>query len=191
MAPTPSTPAPHPPEAARGEPGRPQGVSEGPGAGDAAARKVRLFCQAFSEIGPGRPVPVDVLYEPSIVFEDPFGRFEGIEAVRAHFARFDRNVRRCWFEHGRAVVSGDEAMLPWTMHLDLVRGPRHTIRVAGVSHVRFLERVVFQRDYFDAGALVYEHIPVLGLLIRGFKSMLAPASKRRPVGPGRSMRRLP
>jgi len=135
---------------------------------------VNAWRDAFDRIEPGRPVPVDAIYADEVVFEDPFGRVEGREALRAHFAKLDANLRGCRFEHGPAVVGDGEAMLGWTMHLDLKRGPRRTIVVPGVSHVAFEERVTYQRDYFDAGAMVYEHVPLFGWIVRWIKRLLAP-----------------
>jgi len=43
-----------------------------------------------------------------------------------------------------------------------------------VSHVAFEERVTYQRDYFDAGAMVYEHVPLFGWIVRWIKRLLAP-----------------
>lgn len=45
-----------------------------------------------------------------------------------------------------------------------------TVEVEGISHLRILDgRVRYHRDYFDAGQLLYENLPVVGGVIRWVK----------------------
>ena len=49
--------------------------------------------------------------------------------------------------------------------------------LANVDHCRFTldaplcedERIIHQRDYYDAGEMLYEHLPLLGWAVRGAK----------------------
>jgi hypothetical protein len=63
----------------------------------------------------------------------------------------------------------------WTMsyrHPRLKQG--EPILVHGCSHLLWTDNKVFQhRDFFDAGALLYEHLPVMGRMIRWLKGRLA------------------
>jgi len=127
---------------------------------------------AFRELTAESTIPVADVYDDAAVFEDPFRLVRGHEAIAAHFSKLNANLRRCRFEHARALVEGSEAALPWTMYLDLRRGPRKEIVVRGLSLIRFGARVTCQRDLFDAGALVYEHVPVLGAAVRFVKRRL-------------------
>src|SRR5687768_1852401 len=105
-------------------------------------------------------MPLEQVYAPDIRFEDPFHRLDGLEALRRYFERLNSNLEVGRFRFGEELRSQDGAMLTWTAHLELRRGPKRPIVVDGVSHLRFTERVTFQRDYVDGGALVYEHLPV-------------------------------
>jgi hypothetical protein len=31
------------------------------------------------------------------------------------------------------------------------------------------EKIIRQRDYYDAGQMIYEHLPLLGWVVRGIK----------------------
>jgi len=44
----------------------------------------------------------------------------------------------------------------------------------GISVIRFDEEdlVVYHRDYFDVGAMVYEHVPVVRFFVRQVKKRL-------------------
>jgi hypothetical protein len=102
--------------------------------------------------------------------------------VRRHFERLGANLRVCLFDYGPIFFApaetggttgpAGEAMLTWTMRLNLRRGPAETLVVPGVSHLRFGDRIDYQRDHFDAGALIYENVPVLGALVRFVKRRL-------------------
>ena len=65
-------------------------------------------------------------------------------------------------------------MLVWTMDATLARPAGMKLSVAGSSLVRFTAdgKVRAHRDYFDAGEMLYEKVPGLGLLIRGIKRAL-------------------
>ncbi|MNN86760.1 hypothetical protein D3C81_2042130 [compost metagenome] len=67
-----------------------------------------------------------------------------------------------------------EGYLRWTLsyrHPRLAGG--RPIRVTGCSHLLWSDgRVYRHRDYFDAGALLYEHLPVFGALIAWLKRRL-------------------
>ena len=54
-----------------------------------------------------------------------------------------------------------------TSHPRLAGG--QLIEVEGCSFLLWRDRVYRHRDYFDAGALLYEHLPVLGRVIAWLK----------------------
>jgi hypothetical protein len=135
-------------------------------------RPVQLFKDSFRELRPEQPFPYDQLYAPDIVFEDPLHRAEGLEALRRHFHALNRNLRIARFQFGTTVVQGQAAAVAWTMTLELRRGPRRPVIVSGMTELRFAERITYQRDHFDAGALIYEHVPLLGAIIRWLKRRL-------------------
>jgi hypothetical protein len=133
---------------------------------------VQLFQDAFRELRPDRPFPYEQLYAPDIVFEDPLRRTEGLPALRKHFQTLDKNLRSARFDYSSTLVQGQEAAVFWTMTLELRRGPRRPVVVSGVSQLRFGDRLTYQRDHFDVGALIYEQVPLLGSIIRWLKRHL-------------------
>jgi hypothetical protein len=38
--------------------------------------------------------------------------------------------------------------------------------VRGVTLIRFTDRIYYHEDFFDLGAMLYQHVPVLGSVIR-------------------------
>ncbi|MEL7287824.1 MAG: nuclear transport factor 2 family protein, partial [Pseudomonadota bacterium] len=62
----------------------------------------------------------------------------------------------------------------WTMdlqHPKLQKGA--PISVNGVSHLKFRDgQVIYHRDYFDLGEMLYENLPLLGSVVRTIKQRL-------------------
>lgn len=130
------------------------------------------FRGLFSVLGPHTRMDLDAVYADDVVFDDPLHHVEGLPALRAYFERMNANLREARFTFTDEVAADGAAMLAWTMHLDLARGPRRTVTVDGVSHLLFGERVTRQRDYFDVGAMVYEQIPLVGGFLRFVRRQL-------------------
>jgi hypothetical protein len=116
------------------------------------------------------------LYSDDISFSDPLHQVHGLSNLRKYFAQLYANVTDLRFEfHAFDQVREGKGYLRWTMtyrHPRLRRG--EPIVVQGCSHLLWTENKVFQhRDFFDAGALLYEHLPVMGMVIRWLKGRLA------------------
>lgn len=74
-----------------------------------------------------------------------------------------------------------EACLFWTMtyqHSKLNNG--QPITVDGMSRLQFQQKIHFHRDYFDAGQMLYQHVPLLGRVINWLKNRVASAWELKP-----------
>jgi ketosteroid isomerase-like protein len=115
------------------------------------------------------------VYHNDIVFEDCLHHIEGILVLYNYFENLYENVDFIEFDFENRWFGEDSAMLTWVMkykHPRLNKG--EVIEVKGASHLQFLDgKIIRHRDYFDAGALLYEHIPLLKRIIKYLKSRLA------------------
>jgi hypothetical protein len=114
------------------------------------------------------------VYAEDMVFHDSFHHIQGRENFIAYCENLYENLQRCDFEFHEQWLSESQAMLTWTMvyqHPKLNRGK--AISVEGATHIRFDEQINFHQDYCDGGALLYEHVPVLGSIIQQLKKRLA------------------
>jgi len=139
------------------------------GSQDAAVSMVlERFCQLFNELDKGNLNKLSAVYSENIRFQDPFGRVEGLDALTHYFAGAYGNVIRCRFRFGEPVIQQGYCAIPWVMELQhkRLRGGQ-MVAVDGMSHLDIQDgRVCYHRDYFDAGQLLYENLPVLGGIIR-------------------------
>ncbi len=115
---------------------------------------------------------VDELYAPGVVFVDPFHRVEGSSALREYYRNMYANVQSIRFDFDGETRAVDELVLYWQMtysHRRIAGGA--PVTVPGCSRLVFdaAGKVVLHRDYFDAGNLLYENLPVLGGLVRFIK----------------------
>lgn len=115
------------------------------------------------------------IYHDDIVFEDCFHHIDGISDMFAYFENLYENISFIHFDFEKQWMNEEGAMLTWTMsyqHPKLNSG--HVIEVQGASHLTICdEKIIRHKDYFDGGALLYEHIPVLKRVIYFLKNRLA------------------
>lgn len=123
----------------------------------------------FAHLGPDKPTRLAGVYADDVVFVDPMHRIEGREALEKYMDRMARGLRWARFEFEEATIQGDRIAVPWTMHFAMKALPGdHALEGITVLQVRD-GLVAYHRDYFDVGAMLYEKIPGLGLVIRAIR----------------------
>ncbi|HEY9035093.1 MAG TPA: nuclear transport factor 2 family protein [Pseudomonadales bacterium] len=122
---------------------------------------------------------MQAVYDDAVVFIDPVHQIRGLDALQAYTGKLLAHVKACGFDCQRWIVDGDDAVVQWVMHLQhaSLRGGA-PIALKGVSrlHRNAQGKIDEHEDFYDLGAMVYEHVPVLGALIRGVKHRLAGAA---------------
>lgn len=115
---------------------------------------------------------LDELYTDDVTFTDPLHHVEGIEDLKAYFLNTIKGIDYCHFAFVDRARQGDDVFVTWQMrlkHPKLAQG--REIIVPGTSHLKLAgDKVCQQTDYYDAGAMLYEHIPVLGYVIDKIKT---------------------
>lgn len=128
------------------------------------------------------------IYRPDIVFQDPLHRIEGIDNLTRYFEGMLAGLAECQFEFNEVIENHSlnaagvskvssthalriqQAVLFWTMryrHKKLAGGK--LLSISGNSHIKYQEKIFYHRDYFDAGAMLYEHLPMMGYAIKLIK----------------------
>lgn len=125
------------------------------------------FCTVYSELGTDNLDSLSAIYHSEVEFIDPMHRVSGRESLLAYFKQSYLNVISCQFIITDVIAGNDQAAVYWTMtfsHNKLNR--QQPISIDG--HSRLEEKdglVIYHRDYFDVGAMVYQHVPVVGTLV--------------------------
>ena len=136
---------------------------------------LRRFATEFAALDAVNLARLGELYSDDVLFRDPLHEVRGLPALQRYFAEMYANVGRLDFDfHSFDQVCDGEGYLRWTMHF---RHPRlrggAPISVDGCSHLLWWDKVYQHRDYFDAGAMLYEHLPLMGGVIAWLKRRLA------------------
>ncbi|MBB3191696.1 nuclear transport factor 2 family protein [Halomonas cerina] len=135
---------------------------------------LEAFCAFYKKLDKNCTEKLYRIYTQDVEFVDPLHRINGLPALEGYFRTLYENVTACRFDFHDRLRQGDHAFVTWTMHLAHPRlAGGKEISVEGGSHLVFAGdgsgRARRHQDYFDAGALLYEHLPVIGRLIGAIK----------------------
>lgn len=118
---------------------------------------------------------LDDIYSDNVIFVDPVTSHKGITALDLYFRNLLSNVNYCRFDINQTISSDQQLCLIWTMHFahpKVANG--NALTLDGVSHIHIANnKIVFQQDFYDLGAMLYEHVPLIGKIIRWLKQRLA------------------
>lgn len=136
---------------------------------------IHRFRELFNGMGARHIGDLESVYSERVQFTDPFKTVNGLEELKSYFEGAYANVIDCRFVFGDTLVDGDQVCLTWVMKLRHKRIRRgELIEVDGISRLRVEgDRVILHRDYFDAGQLLYENLPVLGSAVRWLRRYAA------------------
>lgn len=128
----------------------------------------------YAKLGVDNLELVESLYSTDVYFEDPAHSIHGKTTLLAYFTNMFKNLQDCRFEFHQKMVSSSDIFLTWTMHL---KHPRlnggEPIAVEGCSFLNTRDgQICRHRDYFDMGAMVYEHLPLLGRIVKSIRHRL-------------------
>ncbi|MBU2644637.1 nuclear transport factor 2 family protein [bacterium] len=107
------------------------------------------------------------VYAEDVLFIDPFHRLEGLKELTRHFENMYQNLFSIHFDYQDELTEKDRSFLTWRMdfsHRAIKKG--EIISVTGASLLKFDRKIVFHRDYFDASAMIFDHLPVIGHILK-------------------------
>ncbi|MDA9555921.1 nuclear transport factor 2 family protein [Vibrio sp.] len=114
------------------------------------------------------------IYHEQVHFQDAAHSIQGWDNLRLYFDNLYANVDQCHFEIHDRVQENNNGFLVWTMHFSHPRLNKGiAVQVNGTSHLKLQDnKVIYHRDYFDMGEMIYQHIPVLGKVIKTINKRL-------------------
>lgn len=161
-------------------PGRPPfelASTEHPGVALGEAERqaaVQRFQDFYAEITPDSVASkTGGLYADNVFFNDTLKTLNGRAAVQAYFLKTTSHTE---FVRARVVDvahSGANTYVRWEMDVKF-RGGREPVRTVGMTLLRFdgAGQVVLHQDFWDPAAGFYEHLPVLGGILRWIRSRI-------------------
>lgn len=135
---------------------------------------LKLFVDVYEKLSLERIDTLSMLYHPEVHFQDPAHETHGLPALLAYFRTAYTPLLECRFNIETTIKAPPLASVTWCMtlaHPKLARGQPHP--VAGCSVLRYQDDLIIDhRDYFDMGAMIYEHLPVMRTIIRTIKQRM-------------------
>ncbi len=132
------------------------------------------FVAYFEALTPQSLTALGSVYAVGARFKDPFNAVQGLDALRRIFAHMFATTEAPRFVVLQALGDAAQGFVIWDFHFrSKGRGGRDWT-IHGASRLEFdtAGRVTLHRDYWDAAEELYEHLPLLGAVLRGMKKRL-------------------
>lgn len=129
------------------------------------------FKSYFTQMNFENPNALNEIYSDEITFRDPVHEINGIKNLQTYFDKLNNNLMEGSFQFNDESLVDNKAYLSWEMNVKLKR-PKKSISASGITVLTFDDKITHQRDYFDAGQMFYEHVPLLGSIIRSIKKKI-------------------
>ena len=114
------------------------------------------------------------VYDQNIRFSDPVHEIVGLYEMKDYFVKLASGLKYCRFEYLDEMYDDDTGYIRWVMsysHPSLRNSEE--IQLNGISQIKFNDKIYLHEDFYDMGAMVYEHIPLLSAAIKTLKTRLA------------------
>lgn len=114
------------------------------------------------------------VYADDVVFTDPVHVISGIGRLKSYFQGMCGNLTECRFEFTDEVIKDGKACLKWNMYYrhPKIRG-NAPLQITGVSLIGYSQKIDTHQDFYDMGSMLYEHLPIIGMVIRKLKAAIS------------------
>jgi ketosteroid isomerase-like protein len=129
----------------------------------------------FEQLGPADLQRIGELYAPDASFKDPFNEVRGVPAIEQIFRHMFESLHEPRFVVTQRMQQGREAFLCWDFVFRFKSFRQQELQtIRGATRLCFdaQGRVELHRDYWDAAEELYEHLPLIGALMRWLKRQL-------------------
>ncbi len=114
------------------------------------------------------------IYSAQISFKDPVHQLHGIPELSSYFAGFCSDELRCEFNIHNEIVSHGQAFFQWKMYYQHPRlASGKPLVLDGGTLIKFDSHITYHEDFYDMGAMIYQHVPVLGWAVNKVNARIA------------------
>jgi len=139
---------------------------------------ITRFRHTYRDLCQVEPDALNKLYTDDVVFIDPITTHRGLPQVQEYFSNLLVHANSCEFDISdilecKSKTSQITHVANWTMTL-VLKQKNKIITLDGTTQLSVKnDLIVYHKDYYDVGEMVYEHIPLLGFVIKRIKRKLA------------------
>ncbi|CAA0105563.1 Uncharacterised protein [BD1-7 clade bacterium] len=117
-------------------------------------------------------VRIDNIYADNMIFKDPVHEVTGLDQFSSYLDKLCDNLIDCRFEYLDELVGDGIAYIKWNMHYHHPKISSEPITLRGITHLHFDTHITYHEDVFDMGAMLYEHLTVIGPVTRFIKQKM-------------------
>jgi hypothetical protein len=128
---------------------------------------IHRFKELYRSFDQNTLTQLPALYKNSIIFIDPIHKLEGLDKLFKYFSSFNNPDLQCQFIFTNEIIGRNQAFFQWQMqysHKRIYKGK--LLVLSGGSLIKFSDKIYYHEDFYDMGAMLYQHIPIIGWLIR-------------------------
>ena len=128
----------------------------------------------FSQLNIDTMALLAEFYHEDVHFVDPVVDVQGLDDLRKHYEYQYAKAKEISFAFVSEHIAGDTHTVEWEMTLRTKRlNKGKAFTVPGVSVITFRDdKVIYHRDYFDLGDMLYERVPVMRYFTKKIKKRL-------------------
>ena len=145
-------------------------LNDFPGSADVSTETISTFTEFLSELGSKKTgVRAGQLYASELHFSDALMMTRDRDRVVEHFQGLVDAGTAVQVEILQTIVSEADVYLIWSMQAEFTPVRQSVVSdTIGITHLRFNEagHVVLHQDFWDTGLGFYQHIPVLGRVVK-------------------------
>ncbi|MGH1439720.1 MAG: nuclear transport factor 2 family protein [Cellvibrionaceae bacterium] len=120
------------------------------------------------------------IYSENVTFSDPVHMIQGLQVLKSYFEGMCGNLSHCRFEFIDEVVGENNACFKWEMHYSHPSLKSNApLKLIGATFIEYSDKIDAHEDFYDMGAMLYEHLPVLGSAVRLVKSRIQKDSEKK------------
>ena len=136
---------------------------------------MQAFLDLYQALNRDNVHRIGEIYTEDIHFIDPAHEIRGLDNLRGYFEHLYANVKAIDFDFIDHLVDENRGFVRWSMKFSHPRlNGGQAIIVPGSSFLQFASdgRVCFHQDYFDLGSMLYQHLPIIGYVVKSINRRL-------------------
>lgn len=137
---------------------------------------VKAFGKIFANLqNDALPGIVDEVYADRFYFNDTFRTIRDKPALTRYLQQTGETVDSLNVTINDIARSNNDVYVRWSMNMQFtVFGKAINSDSVGITHLRFNEagEIILHQDFWDGADAFYQHLPVIGMLIRQIRGQL-------------------
>ncbi|MDP4589509.1 MAG: nuclear transport factor 2 family protein [Burkholderiaceae bacterium] len=135
----------------------------------------------FENLSPQTLAQIDCIYAENATFIDPFNAVHDRVSIHDIYAHMFKTLEQPAFKITRKIVSMHQGCMVWRFTFKL---KKRVFDIEGSTVFEINEQglITLHRDYWDTSRELYEHVPILGYLLKRLRLALSTPKKKTAKG---------